>query len=141
MDIDAFASKNKRRRKTVVKWINCGLIPKAELEKNYVPDSAREPYTKARAKNSNAIYVSMVKASVGRKHILPVIYGLCQDEFEGYVDRLIRAGFIERRISDGITYYDATIKVKDINRKQILSAVADISRGIAEGITTAIVNR
>ena len=74
MDIDQFASNNGVKRKTVEKWIEKGLIPKADFEKNYVPDSARQPCTNARAKNANAIYVSMVKASFERKHILPVLY-------------------------------------------------------------------
>ena len=141
MKIDTFASENKVKRKTVEKWIKDGLIPKADIENDYVPDSARQPYTKARAKNTNAIYISMVKASYSRKHILPVLYKICDDEFNGYVERLVRAGCLEKRISDGVTYYDATIKASEINRKFILDALKVISQGVSEGVTTAILNK
>lgn len=41
MTIDQFASNNVIKRKKVEKWINDGLIPRADLAQNYVPDSAR----------------------------------------------------------------------------------------------------
>lgn len=50
MTISDFATKVKISEKTVIKWINNGYIPGASVENNYVPDSARKPYTKARAK-------------------------------------------------------------------------------------------
>ena len=34
---------------TVMNWIAKGYVPGADM--NYIPDSAREPYTAARAKN------------------------------------------------------------------------------------------
>lgn len=140
MDIDKFASNNGVKRKTVENWIKNNLIPNADLEKNYVPDSARQPFTKARAKNVNAIYVSMVKASSERKHILPVLYKIGEDEFNGYIERLVKAGYIEKRISDGVTYYDATIQSKDINTV-IIKTIKTISQGVSEGATTAILNK
>lgn len=141
MNIDKFASNNGIKRKTIEKWIQNGLIPNADLEKNYVPDSARQPFTKARAKNANAIYVSMVKASFERKHILPVLYKICEDEFNGYTERLVQAGCIKERESDGVTYYDATIQSKNIRKSFILKALKAISRGVSEGATTAILNK
>lgn len=50
MTISDFATEVKTSEKTVIKWINNGYIPGASVENNYVPDSARKPYTKARAK-------------------------------------------------------------------------------------------
>jgi len=140
MDIDKFASDNGVKKKTVEKWIKNNFIPNADLEKNYVPDSARQPFTKARAKNANAIYVSMVKASFKRKHILPTFYKICEDEFNGYIERLVKAGFIEKRVSDGVLYYDATIESKDINTRFILKALKAISQGVSAGVTAAILN-
>lgn len=58
MKIDTFALQNKVKRKTVEKWIKDDLIPKADLEKDYIPESARLPYTKARAKMQN-LYMSV----------------------------------------------------------------------------------
>lgn len=141
MTIELFALKNNIKRETVEKWIRSGLIPKANIEKDYVPDSARQPYTKARAKNTNAIYVSMVKAAYYRRHILPVLYQMCDDEFNGYVERLVRAGCLEKRISDGITYYDATIKADEINHKFILNALKVISKGVSEGAAVAVLKK
>ncbi|MBS6463190.1 MAG: hypothetical protein KH352_07340 [Ruminococcus sp.] len=141
MNIDKFASINNVKRKTVEKWINDGLIPRANLEGDYIPDSARPPFTKARAKNANAIYVSMVKAAFNRKHILPVLYNICEDEFNAYIDNLVAAGCIERRTSDEVTYYDATIQASNINKEHILNMVRSAARGISEGITTTVLNR
>ena len=141
MTIEKFALDNKIGKKIVEKWIKEGLIPKADLEKNYVPDSARQPFTKARAKNTNAIYVSMVKASYNRRHILPALYKICDDEFYGYIERLINAGCLEKRISDDVTYYDATIKASELNRQFILKALKAISKGVSEGATSAVLNK
>lgn len=141
MKIDTFALQNKVKRKTVEKWIKDDLIPKADLEKDYIPESARLPYTKARAKNAKSIYVSMVKAAYSRKHILPVLYKICDDEFNGYIERLVDAGCIVKRISDDITYYDATLQANEINQKFILNAIETISKGVSEGVTTAVINK
>jgi len=141
MNIEKFISINKVKRRTVEKWIKDGLIPNADLEKDYIPESARQPFTRARAKNTDAIYVSMVKASFSRKHILPIIYKMCEDEFNGYIERLVKAGCIEKRISDGVTYYDATLQANQIQRSYILEALRVISQGISEGATSAVLNK
>ena len=79
----------------------------------------------------------MVKASYNRKHILPILYNICDDEFNNYVENLECAGFIKRRISDGITYYDATIKESNINNSFILNAI----KAVSDGVTTALLNK
>ncbi len=140
MTIEQFSSLKNVKIQTVRKWVKEGLIPKADIEKNFVPDSARCPFTNARAKNTKAIYISMVKAAYNKKHILPVLYGICDDEFDGYVHRLIQAGFLEKRIRDGVVYYDATIKAGEINQRFILEAIKAVSRGVSEGIASAVLN-
>jgi hypothetical protein len=45
MTISDFATKVKTSEKTVIRWINNGYIPGASVENNYIPDSARKPYT------------------------------------------------------------------------------------------------
>lgn len=141
MTIETFAEYHNVKDKTVKDWIKKELIPGAILEKNYIPDSARVPYTKARAQNARAIYVSIVKGSSNLKHVLPKLYKICDDEFDGYVDRLEGAGFIQRRVSDGITYYDATIEACKIKEELILKAVEAVARGVSEGGMNAICNR
>lgn len=139
MTIERFMSNyGIKRRETVTNWIKNGLMPGANLQHNYIPDSARPPYTKARAKNTNAIYISLVKGAYNRRHIMPQLYNnMCEDEFNGYIDRLVEAGLIVRRVSDGITYYDATINANNINKKFILEALEVITRAASEGVANA----
>lgn len=136
--------KNKYKIKninTIYKWIENGYIPNSSKENDYVPDSARLPYTQARAKNANAIYESIVKASYQRKHVVPELYSISKDEFIGYVDELVKAGFIYKRVSDNVTYYDATPEVKCINRKKVLDALEAISKGVMKGAAEVIISQ
>lgn len=138
MTISEFAAKTGHKTKIVKGWIDRGLIPKADISADYVPDSAREPYTKARAKTSDAIYESIVNAARNRRHVLPALYGIGQDEFNGYVDRLIESGLIFARESDGVVYYDATPKAQELKQRELCNIIESISRGCAEGVTTAM---
>lgn len=141
MNIETFMKNyGLKEKKTVIKWINKALIPGANLSKNYIPNSARPPYTKARAKNVSSIYCSMVKACLERRHILPKLYRLCDDEFNGYIEQLVRAGLITKRTTDNIQYYDATISATQYKKKFILDAIEACTRGIAEGTTNALVS-
>lgn len=61
MTIDEYAQKySVKKKETVIKWILDGLVPGADLATNYIPDSARQPYTNARAKSADSIYYSIV---------------------------------------------------------------------------------
>lgn len=135
MTIEDFAKSKKKSIKIVRNWIKKGYIPGASIEDNYVPNSARIPYTMARAKTANAIYCSIIKAANACLHVFPELYGIGRDEFDGYIRRLEEAGFIEARISDGITYYDATIKAMHSSREFILAVIEASSKGIAGGVT------
>jgi hypothetical protein len=141
LTIEAFAKQNNKSKKTVIEWIRKGYIPGANLENNNIPKSARVPYTSARAKNANAIYCSIIKAANQRKHVVPEIYGIGQDEFDGYIRRLKEAGFIELRVSDGITYYDATTNAMKCSRKFILDAIEAGTKGLASGVTEAYLSQ
>ena len=60
MTIKEFMNNNGlKNRSTVEKWINDELIPNASIENDYIPNSARVPYTKARAKKAESIYRSI----------------------------------------------------------------------------------
>lgn len=130
-----------KKKETVIKWILEKLIPGADLATDYVPDSARPPYTKARAKDTDSIYYSIVVASHKRYHVLPKIYKICDDEFNGYISRLVEANLISIRVTDNITYYDTPPTTKKCNRKFILKAIEACSKGISEGVATAMLKQ
>ncbi len=138
MTIKEFAKEKNKKEKLVVSWIRKDLIPRASVDNNFIPASARIPYTKARAKTAKGRYISMVKATERFYHIIPKLYGICKDEFDAYIQRLVDAGLIVRRLTDGIEYYD---RVFDSNSKKsfIVKAIEVASRGVTEGITNAII--
>lgn len=142
MTIDAYMMRyHIKRKETVIKWILNGYIPNANLGNDYIPDSARIPYTSARAKNAKAIYKSIIDATMQLKHVVPELYKITREEFDGYIRRLSESGYIEIRTSDGVCYYDATLKTASFNLKDILQFTQSISAGVAEGITTAALNQ
>ena len=142
MNIDSFMVMNGiKSKRTVVNWIKRGYIPGADLQKDYVPDASRLPYTRARAKGSDSIYRSIVKAARDRKHVFAKLYGVTDNEFQGYIERLIDAGLIVTRVTDGVTYYDATLKAEEytkINTTVILRLVEAASKGFAEGFVSGL---
>lgn len=141
MTIDEYAQKySVKKKETVIKWILDGLVPGADLATNYIPDSARQPYTNARAKSADSIYYSIVKATKNLYHVTAKIYNLYDDEFNGYINRLVEAGLIIIRVTDGVTYYDSPIPSKNCNKKFIIDAIEASARGIAQGVTTVLAN-
>lgn len=73
-------------------------------------------------------------------HVTAKIYNLCDDEFNGYINRLVEAGLIIIRVTDGVTYYDSPIPSKNCNKKFIIDAIEAGARGIAQGVTSALAN-
>ena len=115
MTIKEFMDSNDiKSEKTVNKWITNSLIPGVKTDpqtnETIIPDNARPPYTKARAKSSTAIYKSIVKACIERKAVFASLYKINQTEFTHYVAELENAGYIQSEVIDDITYYYATIK-------------------------------
>ena len=134
MTIEKFMQNNKiKKKETVIKWIIEDLIPGANLVDDYIPDSARVPYTRARAKDAQGIYVSIFNACNKQKHVLPQLYGICPEEFEHYIVQMENAGLIGRRVTDGITYYDVLVSAEKPSRKFVLDAI----RMVTHGATTA----
>lgn len=130
MEIQTFMqNRGITNRKKVEKWINAGLIPNADLENDYVPDSARIPYTNARAKTPDSIYWSIIEATKKGYHVLPQMYHICQEEFDSYINHLEEAHFIARRITDGVTYYDILPTAENRSRRFILAAIEVVVRG------------
>ena len=139
MTITQFSEKHKKKIETVLKWIYDGLIPQASVDNDYVPDSARIPY-RSNAKNADSIYESIVRASSEQKHVCAKTYGLCEQEFLGYIERLVDAGLIVKRNTDNVTYFDATLSAGEIKRKRVLGIIQAASAGIAYGVSSAFMN-
>lgn len=116
-----------KNRSTVEKWINDELIPNASIENDYIPNSARVPYTKARAKKAESIYCSILKACRERKHVLPKIYKMSSEEFNQYINQLENAGLINRRIEDGVEYYDISLYALKLKEEEINKKITTIS--------------
>ncbi|CAM2903728.1 hypothetical protein [Erysipelothrix tonsillarum] len=115
MDLTTFRKNfNIKQEQTALNWIEENLIPGAYYDASSqewkVPDAARPPYTKARAKNSSAIYVSIVKGCINRYHVLPKLYNLSQQEFDVYIQQLIKANLITVVYHQDIPYYYANLE-------------------------------
>ena len=142
MTIDVFMKNNNiKKKETVIKWIIEGLIPGGDLANNYVPDSARVPFTQARAKGAKSIYCSIIKATSKQRHVLPQLYNICLDEFNGYIDRLEAAGLIVKRETEGVMYYDLPLNKPKYTRKFIIDAIEACSKGITQGLTAAVLDK
>ena len=139
MTITEFSDKHGKRIETVLKWIYDGLIPQASVDNNYVPNSARIPF-RSNAKKADSIYESILRASSERKHVCAKTYDLCEQEFLGYIERLVKAGLIVKRVTDNVTYFDSTLSGSEIQRKKVLDALQVVSAGIAYGLSSALMN-
>lgn len=139
MTVDAFRERCGASTKTVKAWIENGYVPGANWDADYVPDSARPPFTEARAKSQypNSVFTSIVKAALKRKHVLPELYGMCQDEFDGYVNQLVEAGLIRIRITDDITYYDPTLQAERQSKSEIKQLIKECVEAASRGVTSA----
>ena len=137
MTISDFATKVKTSEKTVIRWINNGYIPGVSADNNSLPESPSKPYTKARPKHSDAVYSSLVQACMNFCHVVPALYNMRDDEFNGYIDRLIAAGYISTRVADGVTYYDAAITASDFSKSKLLKDLLPIIKAASEGVATA----
>lgn len=128
MTIKEFMNNNGlKNRSTVEKWINDELIPNASIENDYIPNSARAPYTKARAKKAESIYRSILKACRERKHVLPKIYKMSSEEFNQYINQLENAGLINRRTEDGVEYYDVSLYALKLKEEEMNKKITTIS--------------
>ena len=100
---------------TVMNWIAKGYVPGADM--NYIPDSAREPYTAARAKNGIARIKSILKACCDGKGVVPALFGMTQMQFDACMQYPEQEGYIYKYVEDGCTYYDGTPKGQDSLQK------------------------
>ena len=139
-----------KNENTVIKWIEDGYIPGVykddESNEYFIPDLARPPYTKARAKTTNAIYKSIVKACIDRKGVCAKLYKLNEVEFQIYIRDLSDAGYIHIESHNNIEYYFATNKSKEFLKSTkpqelIRSCIGLIAENAAKGITSACLEK
>lgn len=141
MTIEQFMNNNSiKRRKRVEKWIENGYIPNASLENNYIPNSARLPYVEARAKNAKGIYHSIIHATMLRKHVVPELYKISEDEFETYIHNLIDSGVIRIRTEDEVRYYDITYDYINLKEQEIFQTVNNFLNASINTVVTLTVN-
>lgn len=131
MTIEEFAKKNKTNKERVKKWIKKDLIPGADIESDFIPNSAKPPYTRAKAEKPASVLKSIVKATAKGYHVMPSLYNKCPEEFESYINQLVKSDLIAVRETDGITYYDPTVQSLSYNEKQISDKIKLITQSIA----------
>lgn len=136
----------------VRRWIENDYIPGVVKAENIFdtkfPDSARRPYCERHLKpgiSADKLRAHIVKACLLRRHISKELCFTSALEFEGLVSELEKAGFIRKRIEDGITYFDSTLKSETsrgkslkVLREFILDTLKSVSESAAEGTVTAI---
>ena len=112
MNIEEFANSCNTSIKTAKKWIDSGYILSAVKKGNdyFILDSARQPYTKTRAKTGSAIIKSILTACDKRYWIGNALYGITEKEFQSYIEQLEKEGYIIPLILDGVKYYNITTK-------------------------------
>ena len=139
-----------KNESTVIKWIKDGYIQGAYRDEKaneyFIPNLARPPYTKARAKTTDAIYKSMVKACIKRKGVCAKLYKLDDIEFLAYILDLAEAGYIRNEVQNNIEYYFATSKsqefIKCAKPQDILkSYIGVVTECAAKGITSAYLEK
>ena len=136
-----------KNESTVIKWIKDGYIQGAYRDEKaneyFIPNLARPPYTKARAKTTDAIYKSMVKACIKRKGVCAKLYKLDDIEFQAYIQDLAEAGYIRIEVQNNIEYYFATIKAKSLlnvlNLKIYLKAILVSLQSVQLKVSPALI--
>lgn len=104
MTVQEFAIECGTKEATVVKRLERGYVPgTTEVDGViFIPQPARRPYTKNRAKTESAILKSIVQACDLRLGICAAVYKIPEAEFCGYIDVLVRSQMISEYQDDGI---------------------------------------
>ena len=135
MNISAFMKKVRANKRTVENWLEKGMISGADFNEItgewFIPDSARRPYIAPwnLGTDADSIRISIVNACLKNQYISKETYHLSKGEFSGYIDQLIDAGLITKRIEDEIVYFDSTLdssKFANMKKTQRRNAIAKI---------------
>lgn len=140
----------KESEASILKWLNEGYIPGAIMNEETqawdIPEDAWPPYTKARAKNTDSIYKSIVKACTVRRHVFANLYKISENEFQQYINQLAEIGVISVVKSKEMVHYYATLKSEEFlaNKKPtefIKDCLAQMAEGAAKGAVTVLINK
>lgn len=110
-----FAQKIGKSERTVLEWCQKGYIRGTQRDETTgqytLPSTAKEPYTKARAKKGASIYTSIVKGVMKDLDVTAALYEMDETLFGGYVQDLIDADIIKEYTAKdtGLTYYRQTL--------------------------------
>ena len=122
-------------------WIKAGLVNGASYTDGVfiISDSARPPYMRASSKNSAAIRKGIVVACKRRLSVNAKVFRIPEEEFQVYVDQLIRKNLVEKRNIDGTDYYYSTQNADDMSEKsvyRIIKGLTEAAVGAAVGAAT-----
>gem|GEM_PF-495178 len=103
----------KETEETIESWITNGYIPgttrNISAKEWVIPDDSWPPYTQARAsKKTDSIYTSILRAVTKRRRPIAKLYKLSDNEFNVYIQNLLKYDLIDFKVIDGIDYYYAT---------------------------------
>lgn len=142
MSLEEFMKKyNLKSRYKVISWLENDLIPGSYRNNDgewELSSLARPPYTQARAKNANSIYVSIVRACIKQRGVCAKLYNLTEEEFGVYITNLIQEGLITSKTDGNAVFYFATTKsnnyINDTNglRKCIRELIEPIAYGVSK---------
>lgn len=144
MTVQEFAIKCGTKEATVVNWLEKGYVPgTTKVDEAFrIPQSARKPYTKNRAKTGCAILKSIVQACDLRLGICAAVYKIPEAEFSGYIDALVRSQLISEYQDDGITYYNVTDKgvdwLKNQSRRKDWLSLVGTGASVVSAVSAAI---
>lgn len=139
-----------KREAQVLQWIEKGYIKGVVKDKStgeYVlPELARPPYTSARARNTEAIYRSIVRACVARRAVCAELYRISELEFQKYIADLAAAEIISPVEEQGLVYYCATLKSSEFlsskhPMKFIQACLGSVAEGVSKGVTSAFLGK
>ena len=126
MTAKEFAEKCGVSVSTVRVWFNKGYVPGAKKSADdgmkqetwSIPEHAREPYTKSRAKKREVINYNILKAISNGYTVLPILFKISEVEFKEYINWLTDNRFITKISIDGTKYYKSTIKGEELLKKR-----------------------
>lgn len=149
MTVDDFMNRfDIKRRSRVMSWYDSNYIPgayKNELGEIVIPEEAIPPFTGARAKQGDAVYLSLLRGVCKRRHVLPQIYNMSKNEFDFYINTLVRAGLIIVDVINDIEYYRPTLLAEEYVKENIgirglLRKIQPLTETIVSGTAKAIMD-
>ncbi len=107
---------------TVKEWCKNHYIRGVEIEPDtgeyIIPASVKRPYTRKGTPKGDAIYTSIVKATLYGLDVCAELYNMDPAEFDKYINELKNAGVIDTYISKGtgIEYFCKTLESSNFSK-------------------------